>query len=73
MDFNYGTSFGVTPPDAYERLLLDALMGDPTLFTRNDEVEAAWTRFDPLLAEWDEADDVPRYSAGSWGRPRPMR
>ncbi|MCB0075939.1 MAG: glucose-6-phosphate dehydrogenase [Anaerolineales bacterium] len=67
MDFNYGTSFGVTPPDAYERLLLDALMGDPTLFTRNDEVEAAWARFDPLLAEWDEADDVPRYSAGSWG------
>ena len=42
MDFRYGTAFAVPPPEAYERLLLDVMLGDPTLFTRTDEVESAW-------------------------------
>jgi glucose-6-phosphate 1-dehydrogenase len=67
MDFDYGASFGVESPEAYERLLLDALVGDATLFTRRDEVEAAWALFDPLLQAWDSAQAVPTYEAGSWG------
>jgi glucose-6-phosphate 1-dehydrogenase len=67
MDFDYGASFGIEPPEAYERLLLEALLGDATLFTRRDEVEAAWTIFDPVLQEWDHARDVPFYRAGTWG------
>lgn len=67
MDFDYGASFGVESPEAYERLLLDALLGDATLFTRRDEVEAAWTLYDPVLKEWDNAKEVPTYEAGTWG------
>ena len=70
MDFSYGTSFGVLePPDAYERLLLDALLGEATLFTRADEVEAAWRLLDPLVRAWDAAPagSLPFYAAGSWG------
>lgn len=67
MDFDYGASFGVESPEAYERLLLDALLGDATLFTRRDEVEASWKLFDPLLQAWDNADSVPTYEAGTWG------
>ncbi|MDQ4075603.1 MAG: glucose-6-phosphate dehydrogenase [Chloroflexota bacterium] len=67
MDFDYGASFGLEPPDAYERLLLDALLGDPTLFTRRDEVEAAWALVDPILDVWDDARTIPSYEAGSWG------
>ncbi len=67
MDFDYGASFGVEPPEAYERLLLDALVGDATLFNRRDEVEAAWTLFDPIVQAWDNASDIPFYEAGSWG------
>ncbi len=69
MEFRYGTSFGQVPPDAYERLLLDAMIGDPTLFTRADENEQAWKIIDPILSQWQEDSDIPvhSYSAGSWG------
>ncbi len=70
MDFRYGTSFGTaTLPDAYERLLLDAMLGDATLFTRSDEIEHAWALIDPLLAVWEseQAPPLERYEAGTWG------
>lgn len=67
MNFVYATSFRSASPEAYERLLVDATLGDPTLFTREDEVEAAWRALDPLAQRWDkEASCVP-YPAGSWG------
>jgi glucose-6-phosphate 1-dehydrogenase len=68
MEFLYGTSFMSESPEAYERLITDAMRGDATLFTRDDEVEAQWTICDPVLAGW-EADDgpVPRYEAGTAG------
>src|SRR5262249_27521937 len=52
MEFRYGSSFGVEPPEAYERLLLDCLLGDNTLFTRADEVEASWTWISRIHAHW---------------------
>ena len=58
MDFLYGASFGEAGPDAYERLLLDAMLGDPTLFARRDEVETAWTLMQPILDGWDESPDT---------------
>ncbi len=68
MDFLYGASFGEAGPDAYERLLLDAMLGDPTLFTRRDEVEAAWAIAQPILDAWDDPGAGPRpYEAGTWG------
>lgn len=68
MDFEYGTSFLRGSPDAYERLLLDCLLGDSTLFARWDEVERAWEIFDPLIAAWaNEPAEFPNYEAGSWG------
>ncbi len=70
MDFHYGTSFGKASPEAYERLLLDAMSGDPTLFARRDEVEEAWAFIDPIEDAWQAKEDVPplfEYSAGSWG------
>ncbi|MBA3378612.1 MAG: glucose-6-phosphate dehydrogenase [Chloroflexia bacterium] len=68
MDFLYGTSFGESGPDAYERLLLDAMLGDPTLFARRDEVETAWTLMQPVLDGWDELPTpVYPYESGSWG------
>ncbi len=71
MDFRYGTSFGVEPPAAYERLLLDAMLGDATLFTREDEVEAQWRVITPIDEAWkaSRASAVPLYEAGSWGPP----
>ena len=69
MDFSYGSSFGVTSADAYNRLLLDAMLGDQTLFTRSDEVEEAWRIVTPALAAWDAPADpasVPQYEAGTW-------
>ena len=68
MDFGYSDSFGHAPPDAYERLLLDAARGDSTLFTRSDEVEAAWSFLAPIL-EWCGKGDIelPVYPAGTWG------
>ena len=68
MDFAYGSSFLRGSPEAYERLLLDALLGDSTLFARWDEVERAWEILDGLIAEWDShPGDFPNYAAGSWG------
>ncbi|MDA8146924.1 MAG: glucose-6-phosphate dehydrogenase [Thermaerobacter sp.] len=67
MDFFYGTSFGTEPPEAYERLLLDWMLGDSTLFTRRDEVEAAWTLVTSLLESWGEGNAPCPYEAGTWG------
>lgn len=69
MDFSYGSSFGVTTSDAYDRLLLDCMRGDQTLFTRADEVEEAWRVVTPALTVWDAPADpasVPQYEAGTW-------
>lgn len=68
MDFNYGTSFGTRSPAAYETLLLDALEGDATLYTRQDMVEASWQVVEPVLGVWGETRyDLPNYAAGTWG------
>ncbi|MDA8192420.1 MAG: glucose-6-phosphate dehydrogenase [Thermaerobacter sp.] len=68
MEFLYGTSFADAPPEAYERLLLDAMVGDSTLFTRRDEVEAAWTLVTSILQGWSRArGPIPAYESGSWG------
>lgn len=68
MDFLYGSSFGDSGPDAYERLLLDAMLGDPTLFARRDEVETAWSLMQPILDGWEHmALPVYPYDSGSWG------
>jgi len=70
MDFHYGTSFGKASPEAYERLLLDAMSGDPTLFARRDEVEQAWAFIDPIEEAWHAKKVAPElffYPAGSWG------
>jgi glucose-6-phosphate 1-dehydrogenase len=68
MEFRYGTSFGQQPPEAYERLLLDALLGDATLFIRRDEVEASWRYIDRLFEGWSGGRaDLPGHAAGTWG------
>jgi glucose-6-phosphate 1-dehydrogenase len=68
MDFRYGTSFGTDPPEAYERLLLDAIIGDSTLFTRWDSVEAAWSLLTPVIHGWANGErSLEFYEAGSWG------
>jgi glucose-6-phosphate 1-dehydrogenase len=68
MDFFYGAAFLEETPDAYERLLLDALVGDQTLFIRSDEVAQAWRIVDPVLEAFQEADlPLARYEAGTWG------
>ncbi len=69
MDFHYGTSFGKPSPEAYERLLLDAMSGDATLFARHDEVEEAWAFVDTIEQAWGEkkAQPLTFYPAGSWG------
>jgi glucose-6-phosphate 1-dehydrogenase len=71
MEFSYNEAFGAEPPEAYERLLLDAMNGDATLFTRSDEVQAAWRFVNPILEAWGEEGGkaLPQYKAGSWGRP----
>ncbi|MHB8733100.1 MAG: glucose-6-phosphate dehydrogenase [bacterium] len=70
MGFQYGTAFGGEELTAYERLLLDCMLGDPTLFTRRDEVESAWELLEPVLT-WSEKSDPPppvvTYEAGTWG------
>jgi glucose-6-phosphate 1-dehydrogenase len=68
MDFNYGSSFGVRSPSAYETLLLDALSGDATLYPRQDMVEASWKAVQPILDAWSQKKfSFPNYAAGSWG------
>jgi glucose-6-phosphate 1-dehydrogenase len=69
MDFSYAEAFGAEPAPAYQTLLLDMMIGDQTLFTRSDEVEASWRIIDPLLKYLDRrgARDIPKYPAGTWG------
>jgi glucose-6-phosphate 1-dehydrogenase len=69
MEFRYGTSFGTEPPEAYERLQLDCMLGDQALYTRADEVEASWRFISRIHDEWSRsvARGVPTYEAGTWG------
>jgi glucose-6-phosphate 1-dehydrogenase len=69
MDFRYGTAFAIPPPEAYERLLLDVMLGDPTLYTRTDEVDSAWRFITSILDAWERPDALSpiTYVAGSWG------
>ena len=69
MEFLYGTAFLSQSPEAYERLITDAMRGDATLFTRNDEVEAQWRICDPIVSAWAAAarDRCRNYAAGSQG------
>jgi glucose-6-phosphate 1-dehydrogenase len=71
MTFHYGSTFGATSPEAYERLLLDVMAGDQTLFMRRDQVEAAWQWVMPILDRWaaDRGAPIPTYTAGEWGPP----
>jgi glucose-6-phosphate 1-dehydrogenase len=69
MDFRYDSAFGKPNTDAYARLLIDCMLGDQTLFTRDDEVEASWKIITPLLEAWDAPappDAIPMYEAGTW-------
>jgi glucose-6-phosphate 1-dehydrogenase len=69
MDFSYGTSFATDLPDAYERLLLDVMTGDPSLFPRWDSVEESWQIVQPILDRWAQVPppQFPNYEAGEWG------
>jgi glucose-6-phosphate 1-dehydrogenase len=69
MDFRYGSYFGTMPPEAYERLILDCMAGDGTLFARQDEVFNSWRILTPLIDFWAETppQDFPNYQAGTWG------
>jgi glucose-6-phosphate 1-dehydrogenase len=68
LDMSFAEAFGVRNPDAYERLLMDVVRGNPTLFMRRDEVEAAWQWIDPIRAAWDASGDLPKpYTSGTWG------
>jgi len=68
MDFNYGASFGARTPSAYETLLLDAMAGDSTLYTRQDMVDASWSVVEPILEVWRNSRfTFPNYEAGTWG------
>jgi glucose-6-phosphate 1-dehydrogenase len=69
MSFRYGSAFGTPVPEAYETLLLDAMLGDPTLFARHDFVEASWALITPVHEAWAaaKARDIPTYEAGEWG------
>lgn len=67
MDFTYGEAFTVSSPEAYERLILDVLLGEPSLFPVNAEVELSWKILDPVLAMWAENGRPEEYESGSWG------
>jgi glucose-6-phosphate 1-dehydrogenase len=68
MDFLYGGAFRTALPEAYERLILDAMLGDATLFTRTDEVEEQWKLVDTIVALWQrDRPNFPNYAAGTWG------
>lgn len=68
LDMSFAEAFGVRNPDAYERLLMDVVRGNQTLFMRRDEVDAAWRWIDPILEYWKFSNDVPKpYTAGTWG------
>ena len=73
LDFFYHTTFHVEPPEAYERLIFDAMLGDQTLFIRGDEAEAAWAVIDPIEQGWAESKQPPQeYTPGTWGPKRAM-
>lgn len=69
MEFNYASSFGITSPEAYERLILDVMAGDATLFMRRDAVETAWQWAMPILETWEQerVANLPEYQCGTWG------
>ena len=68
MDFGYGGSFTESSPEAYERLILDVLLGDPPLFPQHEEVELSWAILDPVLEHWADRPEQPEpYEPGSWG------
>ncbi|GAA2982243.1 glucose-6-phosphate dehydrogenase [Actinokineospora diospyrosa] len=67
MDFSYGHAFTESSPEAYERLLLDVLLGEPSLFPVNEEVELSWEILDPVLKHWQTAGKPEGYPAGTWG------
>ena len=71
MNFSYAETFGVHNPEAYERLLMDSMNGDATLFTRTDEVQSAWRFISGFTDAWDNSNQMklPQYKAGSWGPP----
>ena len=69
MDFGYGSSFTEASPEAYERLILDVLLGDPPLFPRHEEVELSWQILDPLIRHWAKNGRPEQYAAGTWGPP----
>jgi glucose-6-phosphate 1-dehydrogenase len=72
MDFGYGHAFTEASPEAYERLILDVLLGDPPLFPRHEEVELSWKILDPIEQHWAELDasahgPLEQYTPGGWG------
>ncbi|HMG36265.1 MAG TPA: glucose-6-phosphate dehydrogenase [Blastocatellia bacterium] len=68
MDFRYGSSFGISSPEAYERLLLDCILGDSTLYARRDMTERGWEIVMPILEAWSHSKaEIPNYESGSWG------
>ena len=68
MEFDYQQTFDVAMPEAYERLLRDVIRGDATLYTRSDELEAAWRFCDPILEAWEKPEHHPElYAGGTWG------
>jgi glucose-6-phosphate 1-dehydrogenase len=69
MDFAYGGSFVESSPEAYERLILDVLLGDPPLFPQHEEVELSWRILDPVIAHWAKKGRPDPYPAGTWGPP----
>ena len=73
LDLSYAQTFQRRSPDAYERLLMDVVRGNPTLFMRRDEVEAAWTWVEPILERWSAARPRPRALPGRHGRPQRRR
>jgi glucose-6-phosphate 1-dehydrogenase len=67
MDFGYGHAFTESSPEAYERLILDVLLGDPPLFPRHEEVELSWKILDPITAYWAKHGRPEQYRSGTWG------
>jgi glucose-6-phosphate 1-dehydrogenase len=69
LSFRYATTYGSNTPEAYERLILDGIVGDRTLFIRGDETEASWRLFTPLLKSWQQQgrEGMEAYASGSWG------
>ena len=69
MDFGYGHAFTESSPEAYERLILDVLLGEPSLFPVNEEVELSWKILDPILEHWAKEGAPEQYAPGTWGPP----